>query len=352
MIYKRYTENNKNLRLWSAGCSSGEEPYSIAILLHKLIPDIKDWNITLLATDINTMLLNKLAKGVYSEWSFRNVPSEIKTLFFIKKEKNNYEILHHIKKLVTPFYLNLCRDNYPSLSNNTNAMDIIFCRNVMMYFSPVLIQEVAKKFHKSLANEGCLIVGPSEGMSIHPCDFKVKIIHHMPVFIKENNTKKNNSLINSTLSYESISTKKSEENKVLPMEKKAQNIFQKNKILMQNYANQGDLKEALLLSEKAIADNKIDAELYYLQACIFLELGRKIEAVSALKNVLYLDQNHILTYIALGNIFLKNKKESCKFFDRATALLKKLNPEDIIADMTVRRLIEIISSMNKIGKSA
>lgn len=65
-------KTGRRLRFWSAGCSTGEEPYSLAILLDQLIPDLKDWNITILATDINTVALRKADEGIYSDWSFRN----------------------------------------------------------------------------------------------------------------------------------------------------------------------------------------------------------------------------------------------------------------------------------------
>src|SRR3990170_6133747 len=86
-IIQKRKETDKRLRIWSAGCCTGEEPYSAAILLHELIKDLKDWNITVLATDINPRFLRKAIDGVYSEWSFRDTPGWIKEKYF-KKTKN------------------------------------------------------------------------------------------------------------------------------------------------------------------------------------------------------------------------------------------------------------------------
>src|SRR5574337_1744938 len=83
--------SERRLRIWSAGCCTGEEPYSIAILLARLIPDLKDWNITITATDINLRSLKKASEGLYSEWSFRNVPSWIKESYFKRTENGHYE---------------------------------------------------------------------------------------------------------------------------------------------------------------------------------------------------------------------------------------------------------------------
>ncbi len=130
-------ENEKRLRIWSAGCCTGEEPYSIAILLAKLIPDLKDWKITILGTDLNPRSLQKASEGVYSEWSFRGTPEWVGERYFTRAKDGRWAVLPSIKKMVTLHYLNLAEDAFPSLLSNTNAMDVIFCRNVLMYFHPV-----------------------------------------------------------------------------------------------------------------------------------------------------------------------------------------------------------------------
>ncbi|MCI0527981.1 MAG: hypothetical protein L0Y56_11145 [Nitrospira sp.] len=116
----------RRLRIWSAGCCTGEEPYSIAILLNKVISDWKDWNITILATDINPRFLQKALDGVYSEWSFRGTPAWVKERYFKRTRDGRFEILPPIKKMVTFSQLNLAEDVYPSLLNGTNALDMIF----------------------------------------------------------------------------------------------------------------------------------------------------------------------------------------------------------------------------------
>jgi chemotaxis protein methyltransferase CheR len=161
---RRGTE--KRLRIWSAGCCTGEEPYSIAIVLNKLIPDLQDWNITILATDINSRFLEKASRGVYGDWSFRDTPVWIKERYFKWTKESRFEILPHIKKMVTFSYLNLAVDAYPSLFNNTNAMDVIFCRNVLMYFAPERWKRIIHNLSLSLVESGWLIVSPSETSQI------------------------------------------------------------------------------------------------------------------------------------------------------------------------------------------
>src|SRR4030042_1729777 len=129
-------KTEKRLRFWSAGCSTGEEPFSLAILLDKLIPDLKDWNVTILATDINTGAIRKAEEGTYSDWSFRDNPPWFKEHYFEKVDGSHHRLLPRIRKIVTFWYLHLSEDHYPALQNNTNAMDFIFCRNVLMDFAP------------------------------------------------------------------------------------------------------------------------------------------------------------------------------------------------------------------------
>ena len=122
----------RRLRLWSAACCSGEEAYSLAILLHQVLPDLADWHVTILATDINPVFLRKAVAGSYGEWSFRDTAAGFKERYFTRTEDRRYTIRPEIQKLVTFEHVNLVEDVYPSLATDTNARDIIFCRNVLM----------------------------------------------------------------------------------------------------------------------------------------------------------------------------------------------------------------------------
>ena len=126
---------DQRLRIWSSACSSGEEPYTLAILLHQLLPDLQDWQVSITATDINPHFLRKATTGHYGEWSFRNAPAWLKQRYFKRTAEGLYAIIPEIRKLVTFAHLNLVEDNYPSPAAKTSAMDIIFCRNVLMYFT-------------------------------------------------------------------------------------------------------------------------------------------------------------------------------------------------------------------------
>jgi chemotaxis protein methyltransferase CheR len=333
LIYKRLNENQRYLRIWSAGCASGEEVYSIAILLSQLLPNIDSWHITLLATDINIDSLKKLEEGVYSEWSFRGVNEVIKTAYFKKNTAGKYEILPKYKKRVTSFYHNLSRDIYPSLVNNTNAMDIIFCRNVMMYFSPNLVRTVAKHFFDCLVEGGYLIVSSSEVNQDYFSDFKMEVKNKTTFFRKTHEEIK---VIHPRVSLDEM-----------PQKTEAIHTAPDYKAQMQACADQGKLEEALAWSNKAIREHKADENLRYTRAMIFLELGNEVECIKELNCVIYLNPDFILAYMVLGNIYhqQRNGHEAKKNFEQALRLLKKRKPDEMLEGMIVSRLIEIVNSM-------
>jgi chemotaxis protein methyltransferase CheR len=188
-------KTGRRLRFWCAGCSTGEEPYSLAILLDKLIPDLKDWNITILATDINTGALRKADEGMYSDWSFRDTPPLFKDKYFERVNGSRYRLLPDIRNMVNFSYLNLSQDVYPALQNNTNAMDVIFCRNVLMYFAPEHVKLAAERFYRSLVDNGWLIVSPVETSQIHYASFTTVRIQDSTFHKKDINKIKPESLI-------------------------------------------------------------------------------------------------------------------------------------------------------------
>ena len=124
----------RSLRLWSAGCSTGEEAYSIAILLHELLPQRKDWNTLILGTDINDKAIEKAKAGIYGQWSFRMINPEIQRRYF-QKRKDEWEIDARIREMVKFQVGNLKENPFPDYTSDMHDIDIILCRNVFIYFN-------------------------------------------------------------------------------------------------------------------------------------------------------------------------------------------------------------------------
>jgi|SRR5690625_3265683 len=148
-----YLVKNKNkLTVWSAACSTGEEPYSIAILLEEYFPQIR---YKILATDIDEKVLNNSEKGLYQERALKDLPVILKNKYFTKKD-NLYYIKESLKQGITFEKHNLLADLYPQ------NLDLIVCRNVLIYFNDVAKDMLYQKFSKSLVQNGILFVGSTE----------------------------------------------------------------------------------------------------------------------------------------------------------------------------------------------
>ncbi len=149
------------LKIWSAGCSSGEEIYTIAMLLAELIPDIDIWDIYLLGTDINTAALQKATAGVYGQWSMRSIPEKYMQRYFLKNNRT-YTLSPEIRDLVQFKYLNLCDNSYPSIINGIFEVDLILCRNVLIYFDNELVTKIINKISACMTENAYLLLGASD----------------------------------------------------------------------------------------------------------------------------------------------------------------------------------------------
>jgi chemotaxis protein methyltransferase CheR len=166
---------NRRLRILSAGCASGEEAYSLAILVRDYVPQRSARSVDVRGIDINPNLLAKAARGRYTAWSLRGVPEEIQRRHF-HVDKGEFELKPSVRELVQFEPCNLADDEHPIWQ--PGAFDVIFCRNVIMYFTPEVTQSVIHRFARSLAPGGFLFLGPVEtlrGMSHdfhlqHSCD--------------------------------------------------------------------------------------------------------------------------------------------------------------------------------------
>ena len=388
-------DGEKYLRIWSAGCCTGEEPYSIMMLLDRLLPDLDDWRITLLATDINPRFLDRAASGIYGEWSFRATPLIMREQFFTKTAEGRFKIDPRIRKLVTFAYLNLAVDVYPSLLNNTNGMDIILCRNVLMYFSPKRAQKVFYKLHRCLVEGGWLIVSPIEAPQGLSSEFARE--HYSGVFFYRKDSNRRN-ITDAPIT--GRQTEKLETSYLPPHVSKMDEAFQwvpavdsENQpandityretaesppdsleqtrvlygqgfyeeaaevkcsdnieamlLLARTLANSGKLTDALAWCQKVVAADKLNPASHYLFAVILQEQGQVTDAVASLKRALYLDPDFALACFTLGNLARRQgrRKESERHYQHALTILDGYPLDASLPEaegMTAGRLREII----------
>ncbi|RKY75342.1 chemotaxis protein CheR [candidate division KSB1 bacterium] len=390
-IVEKRRNTSRMIRIWSAGCCSGEEPYSIAILLSRIIPDIESWKIVVLGTDINVDFLDKAQRGIYREWSFRNTPFWLREKYFIKTDDGAYEILPQIKRLVSFSYLNLVQQESPEYLN-LQGFDIILCRNVLMYFSQPQVLSVINRFYQSLNDKGWLIVGSSEASHVLFPQFRTVNFPGAIVFQKDLSMEVSRAenvlfdmeiddLIPATTTNYDFSALLNADNSIEEEAEdedeftKAVNFYEQGKyklaaelfktllndpvfadnpqvyiLLAKSYANTGDLKHALHWCNKGVKKYRLEFQLYQLQAEIYQEMGKLDKALDALKNVIYLEPDSFAAYFIMGNLSkqLGKTKEAKKCFENAEKLLRLKERDDVLKEfdgITAGRMIHVIESM-------
>lgn len=370
-------ESGRRLRIWSAGCSTGEEVYSLAILVQRMVPDYAQWEITILGTDINPQALEKAAAGVYSAWSFRNAQPWLRERYF-REIQGRYHVIPEVRDMVTFAYLNLAEETYPAPTSNTQAMDLVFCRNVLMYFEPTLASQVVRRLHLALMEGGWLVVSPSE---ISQTSFAC----FTPVYLE-----------NAILHQKSgLQTAKPEPSAIVPAADPIQiptvmqpppksaakappgsiprpipahtpppatisapdyahahALYQRGNypaavaeatrllelqqdalppmlLLARIHANRGALAEALHWCRRSITVDRLNPVAHYLCATILQEQGRLDDAAQAYKRALYLEQDFVLAHFALGRLLRHQaqEEEAGRHFDIALQLLEDYAPE-------------------------
>jgi chemotaxis protein methyltransferase CheR len=394
-LIKARSKSTKILRIWSAGCSSGEEPYSISILLQKLIPDWAEWQITVLATDINPEGLRRAQLGIYRPWSFRGTDEAFRSRFFHPTEEGALEIRPEVRRLVRFSYLNLADgQSYPSLVTNTLAMDVIFCRNVLMYFSEEGVRQVGRRFSESLTDRGWLILSPSEASSrffpeLVPVNFpgaiffqkKLPSLQEKPVQedfsaphalgeAPETQDQADESQVfaarddvaqfpdNESGSASLLAKAKvrfgegyfAEAAKILrdylqlePRDRAARNLA------VRALANAGELPGALNECQEALEGDRLDGTFHYLQAHILQEMGRTEEAIRAMQGAIFLEPEFAMAHFALGNLLRQAGRsiEARRHLRRAHQLLSKLPPHARPPEgeaLTAARIQQIITA--------
>ena len=383
----------KSLRIWSAGCSTGEEPYSVAILLRRMLHDLKEWNITILATDINPGSLKKGAAGVYGNWSFRDTPRWAMESAFRKRGDGSFEISPDLRKMVTFSFFNLVEDGCPSLLMGNNAIDIIFCRNVLMYFTEGQAEKVVGKFHRGLVEGGWLLVSPVEAHSLGPSKFdavsRSGVVLHRKGQGDPQRKGREGSSAQSPFSLPRETTRlrtgsavtvnarpratplpprppadpradalslyrggryAEAEKKIRSSLESGGNRAEEFALLARTLANRGRLDEALEWCRKAIDADRCNPGFYFLSATILQEIGRMEESEAFLGKALYLDPAFALAHFALGNLALRREKgkESRRHFTNALSLLQGIDRDSVLPEsegITAGRLAEIIESI-------
>ena len=381
------------LRVWSAGCASGEEPYSIAMLLRDLLPDVDEWAITILGTDINTEALDRARKATYGEWAFREDRAKQWRPRYFRPRGNRYRLVPEVQRMVGFAKLNLAESCFPAYETNTTLIDLILCRNVTIYFSESITQQVVDRFYDALVDGGWLVVGHSEpslytyrrfqarnfpdtilyqrtgqptvlpiewdftiqsalapvtipafvsgpvGQSIQPTSVPPTIpacvptgadtTRRGPVAPVSAETPEPFELARELLEYGH-----SEEARdvLLKLIETRPGHAPTLALVGQAYANLGEWSEAERWCRQAVRLNNLLLDAYYTLALVLQHQSRLDEAIDAMKKVVYIDRNHVLGHFGLADLYHSNGQlpQACKSLDNARRLLERCADDQII----------------------
>lgn len=376
----------QTLRVWSAGCASGEEPYSLAMLIRELLPDVDEWAITILGTDVNTEALDRARKGMYGEWAFREEQAKRRRARFFRTAGSRCELVPEVRRMVTFARLNLAADDYPALATNTTMIDLILCRNVTIYFGEAATRAVTERLYGALAEGGWLVVGHSEASPLAYGQFKACNFPNAVLYQRCDQPAVRPAELRQLLpavdvvpwsapppvpvapppalvapprpAEEGDPLSRAEELLAFGRSEQARDLLRQvtadrpryapaHALLGLAYANLGRWPDAERACRQAIHLDRLALGAYYTLALVLQHQGRLDEAIDAMKKVVYIDRNYVLGHFGLADLYHSKAQlaQAQKALDNARRLLEARGSDEIIpgsGGITTGRLQETI----------
>ncbi|MFH1098007.1 MAG: CheR family methyltransferase [Candidatus Desantisbacteria bacterium] len=340
--YKKDRGDN-SIRIWSAGCSTGEEPYSIAMFLLEnfTIPSL--WDIEILATDVSTKALQKAREGIYTKWSLRAIDRKYSQKHFTTVE-NRYHLNDDIKQMVRFEYFNLIREPYP-LTKMGNYWDIILCKNVTIYFKIDSTKRVIHDFYQSLRDGGSLFIGMSE--SLFQISDEFSLTEHDNCFLykkiagqeKPTGYKREIKIpVVKKIVFEDAEVNFKHATEHFKAKHYDRAIVELGKVvrlksqhtdarlmLADIYANEERYTEAEEECRKVIEINSLLPISHCLLGIVLGKQKRVTEAIPELKKAIYLDQDMAIAHLHLANLYYDNKEynHSAREFKNVLRIMEK-----------------------------
>lgn len=352
---------DRRLRIWSAGCSTGEEPYSLAILVNELIPDLCRWEVFILGTDIKSELLEKAEKGIYGAWSFRQVEPATQSKYFSKR-RDEWVLSGRIRRMVAFRQGDLLNDELPDFGKGLHDMDLILCRNMFIYYQVDAISAMVRKLTAALVEGGYLMIGHAETDTRVNTGLKPKVFPGSVIYQKNSMPKAGARKLKAE-----IGTKPGVAGKHLPRRAVASPVHSKEETATglsapgplnpdsgiktaRAMADRGAYDEAARHCKEAMQADPFNAAPYYLLAQIASDKGDREEEKEMLKKVIYLSPSDAAAYLELSVLYEDEGGLARARKMRASALkILKGMPGDArmepYADLTIEELIEHLEKM-------
>jgi chemotaxis protein methyltransferase CheR len=366
-------------RIWSAGCCTGEEAYTLAIVFDRMQSRFPSCELDLLATDINPHFLRKARAGIYRSWSFRGSPPWLQASYFSPMQGDRFEVRVDIRRKVRFAALNLAEFKCPSTQNRTGTMDLILCRNVLMYFTPGQFSRAVHNLAQCLVEGGWLILSAAEVSHVEEPELVPTRLGNTTIFVKRSKRHRPpespTSLLMDRMADPALLQQREQR-----LNHRAQQIFgnampdrQSDRhepaalafvgsafapsagpagmiVVARSEANQGQWTSALETCTRLLQGDKMNPVAHYLRATICQELGMVHEAERTHKRVLYLDPDFIAAHVSLASLARGGGRtaEARRHLRNALSLADKLSPDCAIPEsegMTAGRLVHILTSV-------
>lgn len=297
-ILKR-NHSSKHLRIWSAGCATGAEPYSLAILLMRELADqISGWRVEIHATDLNRNYLAQAAMGKFRAWALRSTSDEVKGECF-RHEGLVWTIDPRFKQWISFRHMNLVESEFITPFPSGTHFDLILCRNVMIYFTQEVSRRLVGQFHGSLCDGGWLVVGASEYSLVNEKDFSVvdasgaKVYRKVPPLLE--------------ISGEILQIKGKVPRPATTFTPPAAPPANSppvrdcgNLDALRQLADRGDWQNAAECSLRLLTRDRLNPEIHFYRGLILENLGNAGESERSLRQAIYLDRNFGLAHYHLA----------------------------------------------------
>jgi len=289
----------RSLSVWSAACSSGEEPYTVAILLDQLLSGRESWALDILGTDLDRDVLARARAGRYRKWSFRGVPDAVRERWFTAEPGGKEWQIEPSLATRVRFAQNNLIENAPPRSVSGGKFDLILCRNVLIYFDDETVGRVLERLHQALSPGGWLVVGHAEPGHRAFSAFETQSFKGTVLYRRQDQR--------SASSAPASAPQRLAPNPVAPLRLAPDPVAPAtaaSSLLEQARAaaalrRRGDAER---LVRAAIAQSGEDAAAHHLHGVIFHQAGRIDDAIEALRRAVYLDEGLIVARIALAGL--------------------------------------------------
>ncbi|WP_461482118.1 CheR family methyltransferase, partial [Porticoccus sp.] len=361
-------EPERSLRIWSAACSSGEEAYSLAILLDELLADQSQWNILILATDINRESILKAQRGIYTEWSFRGMSAARRERYF-HRQKDSWVLDDSIRRRVRFQSGDLVADVIPGTEGEVHDMDLILCRNVFIYMPPHVVTTIADKLTATLTTGGFLVTGHGELYTHHLGQLRARVFPESVIYQKvvepflaqspavpvtalrcrPARRLQEQSAAAPVTTPRSVTAKRAatppagrNAGAEAPAAQKLavesdQPRGDSDILLAWQYANRGQPERAAEVCSAMVARNPLDPDPHYLMALLAQEREEFAAAKELLKKAIYLDHSFIGAYLDLGDLYTREG-------DGARATRMRATARDLLRGLPGNELVRLYGS--------